>query len=415
MANKSKTGIFYGWTIVIAGCLILLVVFGCQYSYGVFFMELCTDLSWNRALVSGAYSLGFLWQGTISLIAGSLNDKYGPRFTLMISIIAMSVGYALMSTVNAPWQLYVLYGIVIGTGVGFSIVPITSTVPRWFIERRGIALGLTVAGIGIGTLVIAPFSQFLITKFDWRISYLFLAGLLAVIGVPISRLMRLDPSEKGLLPYGTDEIANDSNQHDKYASTVDFSLKQAIETRQFWLLSVMHASYAFVIQMVMIHLKAYAVDFGVAEMTAATAIGLTGGASVVGRIVMGGLSDKIGRKASFFICYLMLAVMMLWLLEARQPWQFYLFSVIFGFGYGGVVPLFPAIIGDWFGEKSYGSILGMLTIPLGIGGAIGPLLAGYIYDIRGSYDIAIITGAVVLFTAMGCSLALKAPPPQKSA
>jgi len=164
--------------------------------------------------------------------------------------------------------------------------------------------------------------------------------------------------------------------------------------------------------MVMIHLKAYAVDFGVAEMTAATAIGLTGGASIVGRIVIGGLSDKIGRKTSFFICYLLLAVMMLWLLEARQPWQFYLFSVIFGFGYGGCVPLFPAVVGDWFGQKSYGSILGMLTISLGIGGAIGPLLAGYVYDLRGSYDIAIITGVVVLFIAMGCSLALKAPHPK---
>jgi len=261
----------------------------------------------------------------------------------------------------------------------------------------------------------SPFSQLLINKFDWRISYLFLAGLLAVIGMPISRLMRLDPSEKGLLPYGTDEIANDSKQHDKCAITVDFSLKQAISTWQFWLLSVMHASYAFVIQMVMIHLKAYAVDFGVAEMTAATAIGLTGGASVVGRIAMGGLSDKIGRKASFFICYLMLAMMMLWLLEARQPWQFYLFSIIFGFGYGGVVPLFPAIIGDWFGEKSYGSILGMLTISLGIGGAIGPLLAGYVYDTTGSYNIAIIIGAVVLFSATACSLVIKAPHSLKSA
>ncbi len=412
MASESKTGLFYGWVIVAAGCLILLVEFGCQYSYGVFLTELCTDLSWSRALVSGAYSLGFLWQGTIGLIAGSLNDKHGPRFTLTISIIAISVGYALMSTVNAPWQLYVFYGIVIGTGIGFCIVPITSTVPRWFIKRRGIALGLTMTGIGIGTLVMAPFAQFLITKFDWRISYLFLAGLLVVIGIPISRLMRLDPSEKGLLPYGKEEIANDNKRHDKYASTVDFSLKQAIETRQFWLLSAMNASYPFAIQMVMIHLKAYAVDFGVAEMTAATAIGLMGGVSIVGRIVMGSLSDKIGRKASFFICYLLLAVMMLWLLEARQPWQFYLFSVIFGFGYGGTTPLFPAIIGDWFGEKSYGSILGALSIALGIGGAIGPLLAGYIYDIRGSYDVAIITGAVVLFTAMGCSLALKAPHPQ---
>ena len=195
MSGKLKTGVFYGWIVVAAGCLILIVEFGCQYSYGVFLTELCTDLHWTRALVSGAYSLGFLCQGVISFVAGSLNARRGPRFTLMISVIAMSVGYALMSIVSVPWQLYVFYGIVIGTGVGFCIVPIISTIPRWFVKRRGTALGITVAGIGIGTLAMAPLAQTLIANFGWRPSYLILAGLLAVIGIPLSRLMRLDPSE----------------------------------------------------------------------------------------------------------------------------------------------------------------------------------------------------------------------------
>ena len=348
-------------------------------------------------------------------MAGSLNDRHGPRFTLMISLIIMSAGYALMSIISTPWQLFVFYGIIIGTGFGFCFVPITSTVSRWFVKRRGTALGITVAGIGIGTQVMAPLNQFFITEFGWRTSYLILAGCLLIIGIPISRLMRLDPSEKGLLPYGTEGISTDSNQHNKYASTVDFSLKQAISTTQFRMLSLMYASYPFAIQMVLVHLKAYAIDFNIAEMTAAIAIGLVGGASTGSRIIIGSLSDKIGRKASFFISYLLMAVMMLWLLGARQPWQFYLFSIIFGFGYGGCVPLFPAVISDWFGQKSHGSILGMLTIALGIGGAIGPLLAGYVYDTTGSYNIAIIIGAAVLFSATACSLVIKAPHSSKSA
>jgi len=416
MASESKAGIFYGWIIVAAGCLILLVEWGCQYSYGVFFTELCADLSLTRAMASGAYSLLFLWHGIIYFVAGSLNDRYGPRLMLTISIIAMGGGYALMSTVNALWQLYIFYGIVIGTGVGFCFVPITSTVSRWFVKKRGTALGITAAGVGVGTLVMAPVAQLLITRFDWHTSYLILAAIVVVIGLPISRFMRLDPSEKGLLPYGIEETQDESNQHNKdLSSTADFSLKQAMATRQFWLLSMMYASYPFAVQMVMVHLKAYAVDFGVAEMTAATAIGLVGGASTGGRIVMGSLSDKIGRKASLFISYLLLAVTMLCLMEVRQPWQFYLFSVAFGFGYGGCVPLFPAVVGDWFGEKSHGSILGALSISLGIGGAIGPLLAGYIFDITGGYNIAIIIGAVVLFSATACSLVIKAPHSPKSA
>jgi len=125
--------------------------------------------------------------------------------------------------------------------------------------------------------------------------------------------------------------------------------------------------------------------------------------------MVGSLSDKIGRKVCFFAAYLLMMVMMLWLLKARQAWQFYLFSIVFGFGQGSYVPLFPALVGDWFGTKSHGSIFGMLSISGGIGGAIGPLLAGYVYDIRGGYDIAIIIGAVALFIGLGCSFAIKAP------
>jgi MFS family permease len=410
LANKSKTGIFYGWVVVVAGSLILLLGWGCQYSYGVFFTELCADLNWTRAMVSGAYSLGFLWHGIIYFVAGSLNDRYGPRLMITISAVVMGLGYALMSVIEAPWHLYIFYGIVIGTGLGFSYIPVSSTVSRWFVRRRGTALGLTAAGIGMGGLVLAPVAQFLITKFDWRTSYLILAGLVVVIVLPLSRLMRLDPSEKGLLPYGREESAIENEQlGNSLSSEVSFSLKQATRTSQFWLLAVMYASYPFAVQMVMVHLKAYAVDFGIAEMTAATALGLVGGASTGGRIVMGSLSDRIGRKTSFFIAYLLMAVMMLWLIKTRQPWQLYLFSVVFGFGHGSCVPLFPAVIGDWFGTKFHGSIFGMLGIGLGIGGAIGPLLAGYIFDITRSYDIAIIIGAVALFIALGCSFAIKAP------
>jgi MFS family permease len=262
--------------------------------------------------------------------------------------------------------------------------------------------------MGIGTLALAPFAQFLISKFDWRNSYLIIAGILLVIGLPISRLMRLDPSEKGLLPNGVMEMVEGS-EHDSSSSTVDFTPKQAIKAKVFWLLFVMYVFLSFAIQMVMVHLKAYATDVGIVPMTAATILGLVGGISILGRIAMGSASDKIGRKISLLIAFLLMAMMMLWLIKARQPWQFYLFSAIFGFGYGGCIPLFPAVIADWFGTKYHGTIFGVMMLSPGIGGAIGPLLGGYIFDTTGSYNIAIIAGAVILFIAAGCSFALKAP------
>jgi len=410
MDGKPKTKIFYGWVIVAAGCTILVLEFGCQYSYGIFFTELCTDLGWTGTMVSGAYSLFMFTHGVTYFWAGSFNDRHGPRLTLMISIIAMSTGYALMSTISAPWQLYAFYGVMVGTGLSFGYMPVASSVARWFVKRRGTALGITVAGIGIGTLVLAPFAQFLIFRFDWRSAYLILAGLFFIIVFPVSRLMRRDPSEKGLRPYGAEETpVGDKPGDNSPLSLVHFTVRQATKTKSFWLLFVVYVLVLIPIQIVMVHLKAYAVHLGVAEMTAAIALGLVGGASIVGRIVMGRVSDRIGRKASFIIVFLLMAVMMLWLLEARQPWQFYLFSAIFGFGYGGFVPLVPAVVGDWFGMKFHGSILGILSLSVGIGGAIGPLLAGYVFDITGSYDIAIILGAVALFIAAGCSFIIKTP------
>jgi len=414
MAGKSKTGVFYGWVIVAAASVILLLERGCNATYGIFLTELRADLGWTTAMVSGAYSLFFIWHTVIYIPGGRLNDKYGPRLMLMISAVVMGIGYALMSIIETPWQLYIFYGVVIGTGLGFGHLPIVSTVSRWFVKTRGTALGITIAGSGAGTLILAPFAQFLITKFDWRTSYLILAALLVVIVLPVSRLMRLNPSEKRPLPYGMEKIATKGKQHDSpLPSTADFSLRQAIRTRQFWLLSMMYAFFIFAIQMVMIHLKAYAIGFGIVEMTAATILGVAGGSSILGGMVVGSVSDKIGRKTSFFICFLLMAVMLLWLMKARQPWQFYFFSALFGFGYGGCTPLFPAVSADWFGTKFHGTIFGLLSVSSGIGGAIGPLLAGYIYDITGNYELAIIIGATTLFIAMGLSFVIKAPQIQK--
>jgi sugar phosphate permease len=315
-----------------------------------------------------------------------------------------------MSLINVPWQLYVIYGIIIGTGAGFGFVPVTSTVSRWFVEKRGLALGITVAGIGIGTLVMAPFAQFLIFKFDWRTSYLFIAALLLIIGLPVSQLMRLHPSEKGLVPYGTRKIGIGNKETDSpLLNTTDFSFRQAINTKAFWLLCIMYMFLVFSVQMMMVHLKAHAVDLGVAEMAAATTIGIIGGSSILGRITMGSLSDRIGRKTSLFIAYLFMAIAMLWLLKATQLWQLYLFSAIFGFGYGSNVPLFPAVTADWFGTKAHGIIFGAVSVAGGIGGALGPPLAGYVFDTFGYYDIAFIVSAVLLFMAAICSFLIRMP------
>jgi len=405
MAGKPKTGIFYGWVIVAAASTILALQWGCNDSYGIFLTELCRDLGWTRTAVSGGYSLFCIISCTLGMVAGRLNDRYGPRLMLMISIVVMSIGYALMYTIITPWQLYIFFGVIVAIGTGFGWVPAVSTVSRWFIRKRGMALGITAAGIGIGTFIMPPLIQFLIIKFGWRVSYLILAGFLFVIGLPFSKLIRLNPSEKGLYPDGMKGTTENKWNANPLSNTRDFTFKQAIKTRQFWLLLSLRAISALPFG-IWVHLKAYMVSFGIAEMTAATAIGLSGGAYIAGALAISKCSDRIGRKKPLFISFLSMALMMLWLIKARQPWEFYLFSAICGFSWGGFI-LFPSIIADWFGTKFHGSIYGMLDVGWGIGGATAPLLAGYIFDTTGSYELAIIIGAVVLFIAMGLSLILK--------
>jgi len=408
MASESNTRLFYGWVVVGSGCAILVLVWGFQYSYGVFFTELCNDLGWSRTAVSGAYSLFMLWHSACYLVAGGLNDKYGPRTTLGVSVTVLAAGYALMATVNTQWQLYVVYGIIIGTGCGFCFAPITSTVSRWFVKRRGMALGIAVAGIGIGTMAMAPCAQFLISRLEWRTSYLVIAAVLLAIGLPISRLMRLDPAEKGLLPDGVGAMSEERGSQDPLVQ-LDFVLSQAMKTRAFWLLFVMFAAFNCAVQMLMVHLKAYVTGFGITPMLAATLIGLIGIGSAVGRVVMGHASDRIGRRKTFLVSYLVLAAMMMWLLKTREPWELYLFSGCFGFFYGSCVPLFPAITADWFGIRHVGAIFGAILLAPGLGGAIGSLLGGHVFDSTGSYSGAITIGAMALLLSAVCSLVIRAP------
>ena len=175
MLGKTRTGIFYGWAIVAAGFVILMIAWGLLYSYGVFFEDLSKEFGWSRTMVSGAYSVFMVLHCALYPVVGIINDKYGPRKSSLFCVILMSSGFALMSYISVPWQLYTLYGVVIGSGISFVYIPITSTITHWFEKRRGMALGIVTAGVGMGTMTLLPFSQFLISNFGWRSSYLIIA------------------------------------------------------------------------------------------------------------------------------------------------------------------------------------------------------------------------------------------------
>ena len=411
MASKPKTGIFYGWVIVVAGFIICLVAYGSMYSYGVFFGSLCEEFYWTRTAVSGAWSLFMAVHCGMSFVAGMVNDKYGPRRTMLLLAIFLGVGFALMSRINALWQLYIVYGVIIGIGMSFGQVPILSTVTRWFVERRGMAVGIASAGIGAGTIIMAPVAQFLILRFDWRTAFLIIAGIVVIVVVPISQLLlKSEPSEKGLLPYGYGKQTENKNFRNPFPPEKgDYTLKEALKKKEYWMIAVMWLFVAIAIQMVFNHIKIYATDVGIAPMTAAVSLGLVGAISIAGRITIGSVSDKIGMRRCYLIANFLMAAMMFCLLTARQPWQFYLFPALFGFGYGGGNALYPTITARYFGTKHHGAIYGMTVAICAVGTVIGPLVGGYIHDLTGSYNLALIIGGASALTGFVLAFFLRAP------
>lgn len=382
----------------------MMIAYGVHYSFGVFFKPLQDEFDWSRAATSSVFSFYQISHCALGMFAGWAIDRYGPRIIVAFGGIAVSAGLLLTSQVNALWQLYIYYGLVLGLGISVAWSPVMTTVSRWFIKRRGLALGIVTAGIGLGTVVMSPLASYLISSYSWRISYLIIGISALVIVIIASVFLRKNPQEKGLLPYG--EIQNSQNV--AVSPSVGISLREAIRTRNLWLLLAMWMLITFGTFMVVTHVVRYAQDTGIPPLTAATILSTIGAASIAGRITMGALSDRIGTRIALTICVVSQAILILWLTTLSDVWEFYLFALLFGFVYAGAIPLFPAITGELFGLGHMGLIFAFVTLGGGIGGALGPLLAGYIFDTTGRYSTAFLIAASLSMISIALLPLLKA-------
>ena len=390
---------------------------GHYYTFGVFFKPVSADFGWSRTITSFASSIVIFTSGILGLTTGFLTDKYGPRKVVSASGLLMAIGYFLLSRLGTfPGipvliQFYLFY-LVVGVGMSASSAPLTATVSRWFHEKRGQALGLMTVGGGLGQFLMPPFASYMIFSADWQMAYFVIGVLMAVIIISTAQLLRRDPSAKGLQPYGQQQTTIVTG---KPPAPV-FTVKQAIHTRTFWIIFIVAALNLITQVMVMMHLVNYATDpgTGISPTIAATFIAVIGFANVIGKLVMGPVSDHIGRKATLAICYTLAGTTMVWLIFARQIWMFYVFSALFGFAYGGWIPMFPAMMADLFGMASIGALTGIIHMGNAIGGAIGPILGGYIFDLTKSYLIAFILGAIVFYVAAALILSVKPPQHKRS-
>lgn len=283
-----------------------------------------------------------------------------------------------------------------------------ATVQKWFVRKRGLALGLVTAGVGAGTLLLAPLTQYLITSLGWRTSYIIL-GICYWALLTLAAMAMVDqPGKKGLKPYGWQDKVGAEQEKD--VGFHDWPTKEAMKTKIFWLIILIYFFTNLPIHMVMIHIVPYLTDLGISRAFAAGALGLIGGISISGRIGMGVLSEKIGWKWGLFLCCLICSLMLLWLIRVRAPWMLLVFTLTYGFFYGGKITTIPGLIGFFFGTRSLGEIIGIIHAVSLTGGIIGPVLGGYIYDQSGSYRLAFLIAALAFLTAS--ILTLFAHPPR---
>jgi len=376
---------FYGYNIVTAGFGIQAIGIGILISFGVFFKPLLVDFEWSRATLSGAQSLAMLVSGILGILIGRLSDRLGPRMVMSVATFFLGLGLLLMSGLNHVWQLFLFYSVIFGIGLSaIDIIPL-STTARWFIRRRGIMTGIVKVGTGAGQLVIPLVASLLIAGYGWRISYVIIGAAAMVMLIFIGQLLRRDPAQMGLLPDGNKELQTQSSK----LTETDFYIREALRTWQFWTICFTFLATMFCLLMIMVHIVPHVTDIGISSTTAAGILSAIGGISMVGRFVTGVAIDRIGNRLSMIICLILLILALLWLQLAGELWMFYLFAVVYGFGHGGLFTVISPIVAEYFGIRSHGVLFGIVFCSAMVGGAIGPVIAGHIFDTTGSYSLAL--------------------------
>lgn len=397
---RIKDKLFYGWVVVAAFFAIGTIMYGSQSSFGVFFKSIGGEFGLTRAATSAIFSAQNVFGSAIAILCGWAIDRYGPRIIAFLIGLFAGLSLLLTSQTNALWQLFITYSLLFAV-IGAVYTMIMSTVSRWFDKNRGLALGIAGSGIGLGMVAIAPFATYLISSFGWRMAYIIMGLIAWLIIIPLSRLLRKNPYEIGAEPYGTKSgsgergIAQPKNEGS--AQLTEFSLLGASRTRSFWLFASIWLLNAFCYFLVIIHIVPHATDIGIPAMEAATVLSLIGASFVAGRLLMGRVSDSIGRKKAAITCALLAAIAMIWLIWSQDLLMLYIFGVVFGFSSGGLDTSMAALIGDTFGMRSIGMIMGALQVTWGLGMVIGPAIGGLVFDVSNSYFIAFLAGTIAMF------------------
>ena len=378
------------WSIAAVAFAVLGFSRGIHSSFGVFNVALLETFGWSRGATAGIFAVVLTMDALLSPVAGFLLDRFGARKITIAGCLAFAIGLFLSSQVTSLWQLYLCFGLVLAAGFTFTgMVPHVFLISQWFSSNRASAIGVVFAGSGLGIMVLAPLSEWLISSYGWARAFEVYAIIVFVALLPIVCIF-YRPGPHGGGHRGHSEAGGDDKQ---------WTAKLALKSLQFWMLFIARIGAASGTTVIVTHQVAHVVDVGYSRLLAATIFGLAGITSSFGRVVFGFIADFLSRQAAYTLNILMTLVgvgALMILNDPSQTWLLYVYVIFFGIGFGSRAVIFSALTADIFSGKGFGSILGYSIVAVGVGGALGSWLGGLFYDLTDSYIISFALSCVLL-------------------
>ena len=403
---------FYGWVVVGVAFVTLGIGVNARTAFSLLFPPILDEFHWERGLTAGAFAVGFIISAFGAPLLGALMDRKGPRWMLGIGVILVGVGMATAPLITTPWHLYLTLGFLVSGGsVALAYSGHALFLPNWFVRRRGLATGIAFSGVGIFSIIVFPWLQGLIVGRGWRYACVAVAILVFAL-FPLILLQHRRPQDLGLVPDGdaAAHAADAARKHpanvvDQTWASVDWTLPLAMRTARFWWLAVGFFAGLWAWYAVQVHQTKYLIDIGFDPKTAALALGLVPLMGIPGQIILGHLSDRLGREmgwtlgaGGFALCYVMLLVMR----EYPTPLMLYAMVITQGLLGYGIASVFAAIPSEIFAGKRYATIFGALNTAAVGGGGIAPWVTGAIYDRTGSYTVGWWLSIAFCALSIGC-------------
>ena len=416
----SRLPFYYGWLIVLIAFVTMAIGVTARTTFSLLMPPLIDEFGWDRGLAAGAFSFGFLVSAVLGPIVGRVMDRRGPRIVILSGVVLLSSGLFLAPLIEQPWHLYVTLGVLVGGGANMMTYTAHSQfLPNWFIRRRGLAISLAFAGAGVGAIVLLPWLQTIILIEGWRASCLAMGWLVLLAVAPLNLLVHKKPEEIGLMPDGEDDAATTSTTRrsaeivDPDWAATEWTLARAAQTARFWWIVLGYFCALIAWYAVQVHQTKYLTEIGFAPLVAAWALGAVSVVGIPGQIILGSLSDRIGREwiwtagcAGFAIAYAALIAL------EHAPSTALLYVMVFAqgfFGYALTSVMGPIVI-EIFDGPHYGAVFGTITIALIGGGAAGPWIAGMTHDATGSYRLAFVA---IIGCCLVSTIAIWAASPRK--